>query len=370
MRLSVGRRGTSLIALGATLVLSSTGLAFASTSTHHGQGGRAAFKTSSREVRAAQHFKSGAYIVVLEAGTGGDLSRRRPRVSPPRLAERLVRPACASRCGVPGLPGAASKAASPQRVLGRRSTSVTPSALNGFSAHLSATQARGLARDPRVLAVSRDRLVHTDRRCRRSGPTPPRSSSGSPTTGNRPPGWNPKTAGQGHRRRRRRLRHLAAEPGVRGHEAPAQEEGHRGQARPHLGRQHPQDRVPQGGRQDLPRPVPGGPEVPGGHLQQQADLGVVLRRRASCSSSRATRGRRPSSRPRVTASGTARTRPPPPRATTASRRRSTARTYGRITGIAPAAKIATYKALWATAADPAEASGATSDIAGGHRPAR
>ena len=36
--------------------------------------------------------------------------------------------------------------------------------------------------------------------------------------------------------------------------------------------------------------------------------------------------------------------------------------YGRITGIAPAAKIATYKALWATADDPSDASGFNSDI--------
>jgi hypothetical protein len=38
---------------------------------------------------------------------------------------------------------------------------------------------------------------------------------------------------------------------------------------------------------------------------------------------------------------------------------------GRITGIAPAAKIATYKVLWATAADPTEASGTSSDIIAG-----
>ena len=64
--LSGSRRAVSLVAVGATLVLTGTGLAAASTPRHEGQDGRAAFAASAREVRAAGQFRTGHYIVLLK----------------------------------------------------------------------------------------------------------------------------------------------------------------------------------------------------------------------------------------------------------------------------------------------------------------
>ena len=244
MRLWVGRRGASLVAVGATLAVSTTGLAFASSPKHAGPDGQAAFAASARQVQAAEHFKAGNYIVVLKqapAATyrGGVAGQR---ATAPGGSFAAGSPAVASYQGY--LAGKQSSLAHQYGVTVHQRYTV---ALNGFSAHLSSTQARALATDSRVMGVAKDRLEHASR---------------VPTVG---PHATSEFLGLTH------------QPGVRGQEAPAQEEGQRQQPGPDLRRRLPQDRVPQGGRQDLPRQVRRRSALQGEHLQQQADLGAVLR---------------------------------------------------------------------------------------------
>ena len=94
-------------------------------------------------------------------------------------------------------------------------------------------------------------------------------------------------------------------------------------------------------------------------LQQQADRRPLLRRRLDGLGA----GGRPAttSSRRGTATATARTPPRPRPATTTSRPASTGSRFGKISGVAPAAKIAAYKVLWRDAGS-TQAGGYTSDI--------
>ena len=273
MRLWVGRRGASLVAVGATLAVSTTGLAFASSPKHAGPDGQAAFAASARQVQAAEHFKAGNYIVVLKqapAATyrGGVAGQR---ATAPGGSFAAGSPAVASYQGY--LARHAEQPRAPVRRHGAPALHRRPQRLQCPPLlHAGQGARHGLTRDGRGQGPARARQPGSHGRPARHLRVPRAHPP-------RPPhqGLEPQDRRQGHRGRCRRLRHLAGEPGVRGQEAPAQEEGQRQQPGPDLRRRLPQDRVPQGGRQDLPRQVRRRSALQGEHLQQQADLGAVLR---------------------------------------------------------------------------------------------
>ena len=357
MRLWVGRRATSLVTVGAVVVLGSTGLAFASTSKHSGPDGAASFARSTEQVRAAQHFKTGDYVVVLKQA-----------------------PAATYRGGVPGVAATsrngsfdaqAPAAATYQTYLAARQNSLAAqysvsirqrytAALNGFSAHLSATQARTLSRDPRVLAVSKDRLVHT-KALPRVGPHATSEFLGLTHHGKPAAGWNPKTAGKGivvgvvdsgiwpqnpafaGPKLQHKKKVTAAKPGPIWVGNSHKTAFHKADGATFRGRCEAGQRFPAG---TCNSKLISATYFDAGFLEFQPRNTWSPTEFAS-----ARDGVGHGSHTSSTAAGNYGVK-----ATVYGQK------YGRITGMAPAAKIATYKALWATAADPAEASGATSDI--------
>ena len=83
-------------------------------------------------------------------------------------------------------------------------------------------------------------------------------------------------------------------------------------------------------------------------LQPEADRRPVLQRRLGRQRRHRRRSGPGSSTRRATTTATARTPRRPPAATTASRRPAPAAVFGTISGMAPRARIAVYKALWST----------------------
>jgi Subtilase family/Fibronectin type-III domain/Peptidase inhibitor I9/PA domain len=355
--LSGSRRAASLVAVGATLVLTGTGLAAASTPQHQGQDGRAAFAASAREVRAAGQFRTGNYIVLLKQA-----------------------PAATYQGGITGVPATARNGAfnpdatdvRPYRgYLTRQQSTVARQysvsvrerytvAINGFSAHLSATQARGLAKDPRVLAVSRDRLLHTD-----SVPTVgPHATSeflGLTHHGQPVHGWNPKTAGKG-------VVVGVIDSGI-WPENPAFA-GNRLKHRKHVTRQHPGPIFVGHSHDTAFRKGDGhafrGTCQPGQRFKANTCNSKVISARYFDAGFLQTTPRNQWSPAEFKSARDGVGHGSHTSSTAAGDYGVKAKLFhqgvGRITGIAPAAKIATYKALWSTAADPTEASGATSDI--------
>jgi len=358
MRLSFGsRRVVSLLAVSTTLVLCGAGLANASQPGHQTPDGSAAFATSARQVRAAGEFMSGNYVVLLKQA-----------------------PAATYAGGVSGIPSTArngsfdagaSDVQAYRGYLTRRQDSLARQysvsvqqrytvVSNGFSAHLSAAQARTLAKDPRVLTVARDRIVHAAS-VPKVGPHATSEFLGLTHHGHPVHGWNPKTAGKGvvvgvidsgiwpesaafagqRLRHRQHVTHAHPGPifvGHSHHTAFRKGDGHT-----FRGTCQPGQRFKAGTCNS---------KLISARYFDSGFLQTTPRNQWSPAEFKSARdGVGHGSHTSSTAAGDY-----------GVKARLFHQAVGRITGIAPAAKIATYKALWATAADPTEASGATSDI--------
>jgi len=358
MRLSFrSRRVVSLVAVGATLALSGTGLAAAASPGSRAPDGAAAFRTSTRQVSAAGQFKTGNYIVLLKQT-----------------------PAATYRGGVAGIPSTgrngkfdprAASVTAYRTYLMARQTSVAKQyavsmqqrytvASNGFSAHLTAAQARGLAKDSRVLTVARDRIVHADS-VPKVGPHATSNFLGLTHNGHPTKGWNPKTAGKGvvvgvvdsgiwpenPAFAGKKLKHAkkvtAHNPGPifvgKSHKTEFRKgDGHTFNGKCTSGQRFKASQC--------------NSKLISAKYYDAGFLQFTPRNQWSPTEFASARdGVGHGSHTSSTAAGDYGVK-----ATLYKQ------SVGRITGIAPAAKIATYKALWATAADPTEASGATSDI--------
>jgi hypothetical protein len=346
----------SLVAVAGTLVVSGVGLADAS-SPHAGDEVR---PTAARAVLAAEHFRAGNYVVLLKQA-----------------------PASTFRGGIKGLAATAREGSfradtpavrSYRSYLTRQQAGIADRysvsirqrytvAANGFSAHLTATQARSLAKDPRVLSVAKDRLVHADR-ARTVGPHATSEFLGLTAHGRPAHGWDPKKAGKG-------VVVGVIDSGIwPENPAFAGPRLHRGQ---HVSKSHPgpifvghthKTAFRKGDGKTFHGVCKKGQRFPASTCNSKVisaryyDKGFLEftpRNQWSATEFASARdGVGHGSHTSSTAAGDYGVK-----ATIYHQ------AVGRITGIAPAAKIATYKVLWATAADPAEAQGATSDILAG-----
>jgi hypothetical protein len=360
MRLWVGRRGASLVAVGATLAVSTTGLAFASSPKQAGPDGQAAFAASARQVQAAEHFKAGNYIVLLKqapAATyrGGVAGQR---ATAPGGSFAAGSPAVASYQGY--LAGQQSSLAHQYGVTVRQRYTV---AVNGFSAHLSSTQARALAADSRVMGVTKDRLEHADR-VPTVGPHATSEFLGLTHHGHPAKGWNPRTAGKG-------IVVGVIDSGI-WPENPAFA-GKKLQHKRKVSASNPDPIFVGSSHKTAFHKADGktfhGKCVAGQRFKANTCNSKLISARyfdtgflqfqprntwspAEFASARDGVGH--GSHTSSTAAGDY-----------GVKAKVFGKGYGRITGIAPAAKIATYKVLWATADDPSDASGFNSDIVAG-----
>jgi hypothetical protein len=358
MRLSFGsRRAVALVAVAATVSLSGTGLAAAATPGSRAPAAAAALATSSRQVGAAGQFRAGNYIVLLKqaptatyrGGTAGIPATSRNGSYDPRGASTRAYRGYLTKSQT----SVARRYAVSVR---QRYTEVS----NGFSAHLTAAQARGLAKDSRVLTVARDRIVHTDN-VPTVGPHATSEFLGLTHHGHPTKGWNPKTAGKGvvvgvvdsgiwpenPAFAGKRLKHAkkvsAHHPGPifvgKSHKTAF----HKGDGHTFTGKCTSGQRFK---ASMCNRKLISARYYDAGFLQ------FTPRNQWSKTEFASARdGVGHGSHTSSTAAGNY-----------GVKAKLYKQSVGRITGIAPAAKIATYKALWATAADPTEASGSTSDI--------
>ena len=357
MRLWVGRRGASLVAVGATLAVSTTGLAFASSPKHAAPDGQAAFAASARQVQAAEHFKAGNYVVVLKQAPAATY---RGGVA----GQRATAPGGSFAAGTPAV-------ASYQRYLAGKQSSLAHQygvtmrqrytvALNGFSAHLSSTQARDLATDSRVMGVTKDRIRHADR-VPKVGRHATSEFLGLTHHGHPAKGWNPKTAGKG-------IVVGVVDSGI-WPENPAFA-GKKLQHKRKVSASNPGPIFVGGTHKTAFHKADGktfhGKCVTGQRFKANDCNSKLISARffdrtwlqfqprntwSPAESASARDGVGHGSHTTSTAAGDY-----------GVKTKVFGKRYGRITGIAPAAKIATYKALWATADDPSDASGFNSDI--------
>ena len=359
MRLSFGnRRLVSLVAVGATLALTGTSLAAAAAATgSRAPDGAAALTASARQVNAAGHFKAGNYVVLLKeaplatyAGGVAGIPRtsRNGSYDPRAASSRAYRGYLTQR--------QTSLARQYAVTLRQRYTEVS----NGFSAHLTATQARGLAKDSRVLTVARDRIVHADS-TPKVGPHATSEFLGLTRHGHPTKDWNPKTAGKGvvvgvvdsgiwpenPAFAGAKLKHAKK---VTAHNPGPIFVGNSHRTAFHKADGQKFDGLCTSGQRFKASQC--NSKVISARYYDAGFLQFTPRNQWSPAEFASARdGVGHGSHTSSTAAGDY-----------GVKAKLFTQSVGRITGIAPAAKIATYKALWATAANPTEASGATSDI--------
>ncbi len=350
------RRVVSLIAVAGTLVVSGAGHADASSPQSRGEKSPSA----SRGVLAAGHFRSGDYVVLLKQSPAATY---RGGITGLAATSR----GGSFRAGTPAVASYRSYLVRRQGDIARRySVSVRQRytvAANGFSAHLTATQARRLAKDPRVLTVARDRLVHADR-VPTVGPHATSEFLGLTHHGHPAHGWNPKTAGKG-------VVVGVIDSGIWPENAAFA--GHRLQHRKHVGKKNPgpifvghthKTAFHKADGKNFHGLCQKGQRFPASTCNSKVisaryydDGFLQFTPRNQWSPAEFASARDGVGHGSHTSS------------TSAGDYGVKAKIYhqavGRITGIAPAAKIATYKVLWASAADPTEGTGATSDIMAG-----